>query len=57
MVYEIMDMKAKVYNYEGRLVASDESTILEVLENNGYKIDSPEAEMKQLRIEHGVDDE
>ena len=57
MVYEIMDMKAKVYNYEGRLVASDESTILEVLENNGYKIDPPEAEMKQLRIEHGVDDE
>ena len=48
---------SKVYNYEGRLVASDESTILEVLENNGYKIDPPDAEMKQLRIEHGVDDE
>ena len=48
--------KVKVYNEEGRLVANNEETICEVLENNGYIIDPPEKEMKKLRIEHGVDD-
>ena len=48
-------MKYKIYNYEGRLVASDESTILEVLEINGYIIDPDEKDMKQLRIKHGVE--
>ena len=50
-------MKAKIYNEEGRLVASDEATILELLENNKYIIDPDEKDMKKLRIEHGVDDE
>ena len=47
----------KIYNYEGRLVASSEATILELLENNGYIIDPDKDEMRKLRIEHGVDDE
>ena len=47
--------KDEIYNYEGRLVASDESTILEVLEINGYIIDPDEKDMKQLRIKHGVE--
>ena len=51
------NMKAKIYNEEGRLVASDEATILELLENNKYIIDPDEKDMKKLRIEHGVDDE
>jgi hypothetical protein len=50
-------MKVKIYNEEGRLVASDEATILELLELNGYLIDPDEKEMKKLRIEHGVSDE
>ena len=50
-------MKAKIYNEEGRLVAADEATILELLENNGYHVDPNEKEMKKLRIEHGVSDE
>jgi len=50
-------MKAKIYNYEGRLVASSEATILELLENNDYIIDPDEKDMKKLRIEHGVDDD
>ena len=50
-------MKAKIYNEEGRLVASNEATILELLENNGYHVDPDEEDMKKLRIEHGVDDE
>ena len=48
-------MKAKIYNEEGRLVASDEATILELLELNGYIIDPDPKEMKKLRIEHGVE--
>ena len=51
------NMKAKIYNYEGRLVASSEATILELLENNDYIIDPDEKDMKKLRIEHGVDDD
>jgi hypothetical protein len=50
-------MKAEIYNYEGRLVANNEETILELLEINGYIIDPDEEDMKKLRIEHGVDDE
>ena len=50
-------MKAKIYNEEGRLVASDEATILELLENNDYYVDPDEKEMKKLRIKSGVDDE
>ena len=50
-------MKANIYNYEGRLVAADEATILELLELNGYIIDPDEKDMKKLRNEHGVDDE
>ena len=50
-------MKAEIYNYEGRLVANNEETILELLEINGYIIDPDEKAMKKLRIEHGVDDE
>ena len=50
-------MKAKIYNEEGRLVASNEETILELLELNGYIVDPDEAEMKKLRIESAVSDE
>ena len=50
-------MKAKIYNEEGRLVACDESTILELLEEAGYIVDPDEKEMKKLRIKHGVSDE
>ena len=50
-------MKAKIYNEEGQLVASDEATILELLEENNYHVDPDEKDMKKLRIEHGVDDE
>ena len=50
-------MKANIYNYEGRLVANNEETILELLELNGYIIDPEEKEMKKLRIHHGVSDE
>ena len=50
-------MKAEIYNYEGRLVANNEETILELLELNGYIIDPDEKDMKKLRIKHGVDDE
>ena len=50
-------MKAKIYNEEGRLIADDETTILELLELNGYLIDPNEKEMKKLRIESGVSDE
>ena len=50
------NMKVRIYNEEGRLVANNEETICELLENNGYIIDPPEKEMKKLRIEHGVDD-
>ena len=50
-------MKAEIYNYEGRLIACDESTILELLEECGYIVDPDPKEMKKLRIEHGVDDE
>ena len=48
-------MKAKIYNEEGRLVAADEATILELLENNGYHVDPDEKEMKKLRIESGAE--
>ena len=48
-------MKAKIYNEEGRLVASDEATILELLELNNYYVDPDPKEMKKLRIEHGVE--
>ena len=51
------NMKAKIYNEEGRLVACDESTILELLEEAGYIVDPDEKEMKKLRIKHGVSDE
>ena len=51
----IESMKYKIYNYEGRLVASDESTILELLEENDYIIDPDEKDMKKLRIKHGVE--
>ena len=51
------NMKAEIYNYEGRLVANNEETILELLELNGYIIDPDEKDMKKLRIKHGVDDE
>ena len=50
-------MKAKIYNEEGRLVANNEDTILELLEECGYSIDSDEKEMKKLRIKNGVSDE
>jgi len=50
-------MKAKIYNEEGRLVASDEATILELLEESGYSVNPDEKDMKKLRIEHGVDDD
>ena len=46
-----------IHNEEGRLVACDEATILELLENNGYLINISESEAKQLRIESGVADE
>ena len=48
-------MKAKIYNEEGRLVASDEATILELLELNNYYVDPNPKDMKKLRIEHGVE--
>jgi len=50
-------MKYKIYNEEGRLVASDEATILELLEVNDYIIDPDEKDMKKLRIEHGIEEE
>ena len=50
-------MKAKIYNEEGRLVACDESTILELLEEAGYMVDPDEEDMKKLRIESCVSDE
>ena len=50
-------MKAKIYNEEGRLVASNEETILELLELNDYHVDPDEKEMKKLRIKSGVSDE
>ena len=50
-------MNIKVYNEEGRLVASDEDTILELLDEAGYIVDPDEKEMKKLRIKHGVDDQ
>ena len=50
-------MKAKIYNEEGRLVACDEATILELLELNDYIIDPDKKEIKQLRIKSGVSDE
>ena len=50
-------MKTKIYNYEGRLVACNEETVLELLEVAGYIVDPEEKEMKELRIHHGVDDE
>ena len=50
-------MKYKIYNEEGRLVASDEGTILELLKECGYTIDSSEKEMKKLRIKNGVEEE
>ena len=46
----------KIYNEEGRLVANDENSILDLLYECGYIIDPPEKEMKKLRIEHGVDE-
>tara|TARA_B100000029_G_scaffold119390_1_gene112719 strand:- start:519 stop:671 length:153 start_codon:yes stop_codon:yes gene_type:complete len=48
-------MKVKIYNEEGRLVASDEATILELLELNNYYVDPNPKDMKKLRIEHGVE--
>ena len=50
-------MNIKVYNEEGCLVASDEDTILELLDEAGYIVDPDEKEMKKLRIKHGVDDQ
>ena len=50
-------MNIKVYNEEGRLVASDEDTILELLDEAGYIVAPDEKEMKKLRIKHGVDDQ
>ena len=50
-------MKIKVYNKEGILVACDEETICELIENNGYKINPSKKEMKKLRIESGFEDE
>ena len=47
-------MKAKIYNEEGRLVAINEKTILELLEEAGYLVNPDEKEMKKLRIESGV---
>tara|TARA_R100001440_G_scaffold72045_1_gene95498 strand:- start:74 stop:262 length:189 start_codon:yes stop_codon:yes gene_type:complete len=51
------NMKIKVYNEEGILVACDEETICELIENNGYKINPSKKEMKKLRIESGYEDE
>jgi len=51
------NMNIKVYNEEGRLIASDEKTILELLDECGYLIDPSEEEMKKLRIKNGVDKE
>ena len=48
-------MKAKIYNEEGRLVACNEETILELLELNDYYVDPDPKDMKKLRIEHGVE--
>ena len=48
-------MKAKIYNEEGRLVASDEATILELLELNNYYVDPDPKEMKKLRVENGIE--
>ena len=48
-------MKAKIYNEEGRLVACNEETILELLELNNYYVDPDPKDMKILRIEHGVE--
>ena len=50
-------MNIKIYNEEGRLVACDEETICELLENNGYIINPSEKEIKKLRIKSGVEDE
>ena len=47
----------KIYNEEGRLVACDEKTICELLENNGYIINPSKKEIKKLRIESGIEDE
>jgi len=47
-------MKAKIYNEEGRLVAINEKTILELLEEAGYLVNPDEKEMEKLRIESGV---
>jgi len=49
-------MKAKIYNEEGRLVASDGATILELLELNDYYVDPNPKEMKKLRVENGIED-
>jgi hypothetical protein len=49
--------KNTIHNEEGRLVACDEATILELLEMNGYLINISESKAKQLRIENGVNDE
>ena len=50
-------MNIKIYNEEGRLVACDEETICELLENNGYIINPSKEEMKKLRIKSGIEDE
>ena len=47
--YKII-IKYNIFNEEGRLVACDEATILELLEKNGYLINISEKEAKQLRI-------
>ena len=48
-------MKAKIYNEEGRLVAFNEETILELLELNNYYVARDPKDMKKLRSEHGVE--
>ncbi len=49
-----LTLKAKIYNEEGRLVAINEKTILELLEEAGYLVNPDEKEMEKLRIESGV---
>ena len=48
-------MKAEIYSEEGRLVANDEATILELLYELGYFVNPSKKEMKKLRIDSGVE--
>jgi hypothetical protein len=52
-------MKYNIYNEEGILVAYDEDTILQLLEENKYTVaysKKDDEEAKKMRIENGYDE-